>query len=276
MDSTFSDAFQTATARHAAWAGEQLDTFNAYLPGGEWSADLDRRLFRQGGREVRVSLLGSFSERDSSWLWAWANPGFKGTPVTGAAEAVSRFGSRFDVPELTGEGVDLSGSPDPGWAVERLVFGAMGVLGAPGYIGVRANADSRVYLVPDDPRVPRATPDPVTLPRVLMDGVALAGGPARPVVHGYFAHHGLPVHEDPGSLAARLADGTVARVEFDAWDDRLGRGAHRGRRRAVTSPGPGVVARSRRPGAVPAGPGGVRPARRAAAPRRSARSAPER
>ncbi|MFE3496179.1 DUF6882 domain-containing protein [Streptomyces sp. NPDC059175] len=173
----FSEPFQHLTARHAAWGAEQLETFNEFLLSGDWTADLARCTYRQAGRELRISLLGTFDTNERSWLWSWANPGLQGTPVVAAAEQVRQYGQTHGLAEFADAFLDLSGHDDPRRAAETLAFTAMGVLGAPGYLGVQANPDARAYLVPDDPQVPWAEPNAITLPRVLLTGVQLLGGP---------------------------------------------------------------------------------------------------
>ncbi|MER7110766.1 DUF6882 domain-containing protein [Streptomyces sp. NPDC000229] len=216
MITSFSDAFVRATEPHAAWGWEQLEAFTAFMPSGPWTADLGQCLYQQGGRDLRISILGTFDESDGSWLWGWANPGFGDMPVAGASAAVRECGLRDGVREFTEEGLDLSSFPDPRMAVEHLAFGAMGVIGAAGYLGVEAAPGTRVYLVPDDPTVPRTVPDAVTLPRVLLTGAGLIDGAVpRRVVGGYFAHHGLPQRPSPTGIGAGLPNGSAVTVSFD-------------------------------------------------------------
>ncbi|WP_149180773.1 DUF6882 domain-containing protein [Streptomyces sp. TRM49041] len=216
MISSFGESFVRATEPHAAWGAEQLEAFSDFLPSGPWTADLAACVYRQGGLDLAVGLLGTFDESDGSWLWAWANPGFGGTPVVALAERLRRYGAEHGVPEFAEELVELSGFADPQMAVEQLAFAAMGVLGSPGYLGVEAAPGTRAYLVPDDPRVPRTAPDPVTLPRVLLTGMGLVpGADARAVVTGYFARHGLARHPAPDGIRAVLPNGTPVEVTFD-------------------------------------------------------------
>ncbi|QNP64848.1 DUF6882 domain-containing protein [Streptomyces genisteinicus] len=218
MTTIFSEPFRRLTERHAAWGAEQLETFNEFLPPGEWSADLGRCLYRQSGRELRISLLGSYEVNECSWLWSWANPGFASSPAAAAAERLRAYGQAHGLPEFTEELVRLDGHEDPGTAAETLAFTAMGVLGAAGYIGVRASPDARAYLVPDDPQVPRAEPDAITLPRVLLTGVSLLGGSGRAATEGYVVHHELPHRAAADRLTAGLPDGGTVDVVFDEHD----------------------------------------------------------
>ncbi|MEV6332382.1 DUF6882 domain-containing protein [Streptomyces sp. NPDC051909] len=216
--STFSDNFLRLAEQHAAWGTEQLETFNEFLPMGEWSVDLDQCLFRQSGRELRISLLGTFDTNERSWLWAWANPGFRGTPVIAAAEAVRAHGQEQGIAEFTEEGIHLAGFEDPRRAAEMLALSAMGVLGAHGYVGVQASPVARAYMLPNDSQVPRAEPNIITVPRILLTGAGLFGRSARTVVDGYFTHHDLPQRRTDGKWTAGLPDGGTVEVTFDDLD----------------------------------------------------------
>ena len=200
---------------HAAWGMRQIEEFNEFLPIGPWTVNLDERVFRQSGRELRISVLGSFDTAEASWLWGWANPGFGKLPVVAAAEALRGFGMDHDVPEFAEELVDLSGFADPRYAAEMLAFGAMGVLRADGYIGVQANETGRLYLVPDDPQVPVVGPDPIALPRLLLSGTQFFNRSHFEVVAGYFHHHGLPWRQEEDAIYAEFPDGGTAVVAFD-------------------------------------------------------------
>ncbi|MEU0392886.1 DUF6882 domain-containing protein [Streptomyces sp. NPDC006208] len=218
MTKYFSDPFLRVTEQHAAWGAEQLETFNEFMPMGEWSADLGQCLYRQAGRELRISLLGTYDTSEQSWLWAWANPGFQGTPVAAAAEKVRQYGQAHGLPEFTHELIQLAEHDDPRRAAETLAFAAMGVLGAAGYLGVQASPEARAYMVPDDPQVPRAEPDAITLPRFLLTGAGLLGGSARQVVAGYFGHHDLPRRVATDRMSAGLPNGGTVDVLFDDAD----------------------------------------------------------
>ncbi|MFG2877273.1 DUF6882 domain-containing protein [Streptomyces sp. NPDC048337] len=216
MITRFSDEFLSEAERHAAWGAAQLDTLTSFLPEGPWTADLEACRYRQGGLDLRVSVLGSYDTHEHSWMWGWANPGLRGTEVVALAAAVERYGKAMGIAEFTEEALDLSGFPDPRIAAETLAFAGMGVAEAPGYIGVEAGPGTRVYFLPDDPQVPRAALDPVTLPRTLITGAGLIGRSPRRVVTGYFDHHGVEVSEAGGRMTAELPGGGTALITFDA------------------------------------------------------------
>jgi hypothetical protein len=196
--------------------GHLLEELGKVLPDGPWTADLEQCTYQSAGRTIRVGLLGSYDLAEQSWLWAWANPGLGGSAVTSASERIADLGRRNGVPELQDEGVDLSGFADPHRAAEALAFVGMGVLGAPGYIGQSAGPETRVYFAPDDPKIPHANLDPITMPRFLLTGAGLFGRSAPEVVTGYFSHHGVPVDVATDRIHAHLPNGHTAEITFDA------------------------------------------------------------
>ncbi|MEU3842812.1 DUF6882 domain-containing protein [Streptomyces sp. NPDC028635] len=216
MVSEFSDAFLLEAERHAAWGAAQLEALTAYLPEAPWTADLAACRYRQGDVELRVAVLGTYDTDEQSWMWGWANPGLEGTEAVALTGAVRRYGRAHGIPELTEPVLRLSGFPDPRRAAELLAFTGMGVAEAPGYIGAAAGPATRVYFLADDPRVPRAGLDPVTLPRTLLTGAGLIGRSARHVVSGYFDHHGVPQRAEDDRIVAGPAGGSAVEVRFDA------------------------------------------------------------
>ncbi|WP_410169456.1 DUF6882 domain-containing protein, partial [Actinacidiphila rubida] len=113
MPTAFSDDLLRVAESHAAWGAEQLDALNGFLPTGAWTADLDACAYRQGDREIRVSVAGTYDSSDRSWLWGWANPGLQGAPVIRAVRPLERFGQEQGIAEFSTPHLDLSGFPDP-------------------------------------------------------------------------------------------------------------------------------------------------------------------
>lgn len=218
VNEQFSDAFLLEAERHAAWGAAQLEALTPFMPEGPWTADLPSCLYRQGGLELRIAVLGTYDTNEHSWMWGWANPGLRGSEVVALTGAVERYGRAHGIPEFTEEVVDLSGFADPRRAAETLAFAGMGVAEAPGYLGLSAGPDTRVYFLPDDPQVPRAALDTVALPRELVTGAGLIGRSARRVVTGYLEYHALPWREDGNRILTELPGGGGAEIAFDAAD----------------------------------------------------------
>ncbi len=110
----FSPELERLAATRAAIMMEQLETLNAYLPGGEWAVDLENCVFSMGNAELRCSLLGSYAAHNASFLWSWGNPGYG--PEHIATQSVLRLtdiGRIWEIPELTCHQLDLSTKEDP-------------------------------------------------------------------------------------------------------------------------------------------------------------------
>ncbi|SDL01168.1 DUF6882 domain-containing protein [Streptomyces indicus] len=215
MTNGFSDQFVLEAERHAAWGAEQLQVLTEFLPEAPWTADLPTCSYRQGEVQLRVGVLGTYDMEARSWMWGWANPGLGGSEVATLSAAVARYGHTYGIPELTAEELDLSGFDDPRRAAEMLAFTGMGVANAPGYIGQPAGPGTRVYFLPDDPKVPHAPLDAIALPRVLLTGVSLIGRSPRRAVTGYFEHHQVPHRLEDDRLTAELPTGNTAVISFD-------------------------------------------------------------
>jgi hypothetical protein len=209
----FSEAFNAAGNRHAAWVSEQLETFLAFIPLGDWSVDHATRRYVQAGRTLVVDGLGTLS-RDGVWTWAWADPGTWGqnTAITEQSRRLRALGESQRISELTTPRFGLSGiedAPDgPRDAAEMIAWTAMGLLGARGYIGHSAAEDragGRIYYVVCDTTVPAAMPRLDSVPRFVMEGAATFGEDPADCVLGYVEHYGWDW--------SRVPDGIVVAAE---------------------------------------------------------------
>lgn len=194
----FSAAFNAAGNRHAAWVTEQLDTFLAYLPLGDWSVDHTTRRYLQSGRDFVVDGLGTLAP-DGVWTWAWADTAAWGqnAAITVRSRRLRAVGESEGIAELGMPRFGLSGiedAPDnPQDAAEMIAWTAMGLLGARGYIGHRVSEDGsggRIYYVVCDTTVPLAAPRLDTVPHFLTEGAATFGEDAADCVLGYVERYG--------------------------------------------------------------------------------------
>ncbi|MDA8371935.1 MAG: hypothetical protein M0026_18990 [Nocardiopsaceae bacterium] len=212
----FSPGLERLGAAHAAVALEQVPVFNEYQPMGDWHVDVEKSTFRQGDITVRMAPLGTFGT-DGSWLWAWANEYMHppGSPRLAPALALRDIGERHGIPELVTPRLELSEFTDPRFAAERLSLTAMGALDARGYGGVTVDTGARFYMIMNDPDIPTAEFDAVTLPRMIMQVLEVFPHDHRATATGYLNRHGFRVgHSPEGGIVAERPDCTV-QVEFD-------------------------------------------------------------
>lgn len=232
----FSAAFNAAGNRHAAWVTEQLDTFLAYLPLGNWSVDHGTRQYFQSGRSFFVDGLGTLSA-DGVWTWAWADAETWGqnAAITEMSRHLRGVGEAEGIAELVTARFGLSGiedAPDnPQDAAEMIAWTAMGLLGARGYIGHSAREDGRggrIYYVVCDAAVPAASPRLETVPHFVTEGAATFGEDAADCVLGYVEHYGwdwsrvpdgiVVAAEGIGSFTAEIAvDGELKGVSLRTY-----------------------------------------------------------
>ena len=218
----FSAGFNAAGNRHAAWITEQLETFLAYLPLGEWSVDHATRTYQQSGREFAVDALGTLSSA-GVWTWAWADPANWGqdSAIIEQARRLRAIGEREGIAEFVTPAFGLTGiadAPDsPQDAAEMLAWTAMGMLGARGYIGhssAEGEGGTRVYYVVCDTSVPSAVPRLGTVPRFVMEGASTFGEDAAECVLGYVEHYGWEWSRVPGGIVVAAEGIGSFTVEF--------------------------------------------------------------
>jgi hypothetical protein len=168
-----------------------------------------------------VSLLGSYAEREQTWLWGWANPQFgEGHPAVAPTLAVRAMGLRLGIPELVTPEVDLSWYQGPAaHGGEPIAVAAAGLLAAVttggGYIGAGYEGGS-AYLHVDDPQVPQAAWDPVPVPRLVVNAVQMFPGDPHLTLAALLSHHHVAYHHRAGMTEVRLPGGGTARAMFDA------------------------------------------------------------
>ena len=220
----FSPEFQAYGGWVAAAAIHQQDLFNDAIGDGDLFADLTARTL--SGERVAlggVSLLGSLSHLDNTWLWGWANPGFgPEAPAVASTLAIRDFGGQHDIAEFITESPDLNGFPQPAQAGATLAITAATVLGGRGVWSTSINdGQGHVYLHVADEQLPLGGFDPFVTPRLLLTAVGVFPTDHRRIVRGYFQHHGIQYAETPDTIAGTAPDGSKLAVAFDEYG-RLG------------------------------------------------------
>lgn len=214
--SGFSSAFERLGAALSAIVLQQQETLAGYLPRADWSADLGARTYTSGGVTVRVGLLGSYASRERTWLWGWANGQFgPDHPAVAPTLAVRALGERLAIPEFTTPELDLSWYEGPAaHGGELVALAASGALAGAGYIGAGYDGGS-AYLQVDDPQVPRSPFDPIPVPALITNAVALFPADPRLTLTRFLSHHKVPYRQIGAMTEARLPGGGTARAIFD-------------------------------------------------------------
>jgi len=218
MSADFSPELQAYGGWIAAAAIQQQDLFNDVVGPDSLEADLDARtLSSERGVLGGISLLGSFSELDRTWLWGWANPGFgPDAPAVAPTLAIREFGERHGIAEFTTDSPDLGGFEQPAQAAITLAIAAGSGRGGRGVWSTAINEGrGHVYLHVADEQLPRADFDAIATPRLLMTAVSVFPADHRQVVRGYLQHFGLRYDESAEAIRGTAPDGGPVVVEFD-------------------------------------------------------------
>jgi uncharacterized protein DUF6882 len=214
----FSPDFQAYGSWVAAAAIQQQDVFNEAVGTDSLHVDLETRTLT-GDRGVLggVSLLGSFSHLDNTWLWGWANPGFgPDAPAVAPTVPIRDFGAEHGIGELTTDSPDLSGFPQPAQAAITLAITAGTVIGGRGVWSTAINEGrGHVYLHIADEQLPKAGFDPIATPRLLLTAVSVFPADHRRVVRGYFQHFGMQAAESADAIRGTAANGSSVVATFD-------------------------------------------------------------
>ncbi|WP_051301477.1 tetratricopeptide repeat protein [Actinomadura rifamycini] len=179
--------------------------------------DLDARTLTVGGRTFRgVTLLGSFSRLDDSWLWAWANGNLAPDgPAVAPLRTIREYGERHDVPELVTGRLDLSGFPDPRQAAVTMAIGAAALLGGNGVHSCAVNdGKGSSFFHIDDPSLPAARFDRLAAPRLLTTASQVFPNDHRNVVQGFLAHYGFRIRMSADAIDGVSPDGDRVTVAF--------------------------------------------------------------
>ncbi|MEV5961438.1 DUF6882 domain-containing protein [Kribbella sp. NPDC051952] len=214
----FSPEFQAYGGWVAAAAIQQQDLFNEVVGPDSLQVDLDKRtLTGERGVLGGVSLLGSFSHLDNTWLWGWSNPGFgPEAPAVAGTLPIREFGAKHGIDEFTTESPDLSGFAEPAYGAITLAITAGTVIGGRGVWSTAINEGrGHVYLHVADDQLPQAAFDPIATPRLLMTAVSVFPSDHRRIVHGYLKHFGLQYAESAEAIRSTIPDGSTLTTTFD-------------------------------------------------------------
>ncbi|WP_329251249.1 sel1 repeat family protein [Actinoallomurus sp. NBC_01490] len=213
----YSPEFEAFASEGSVAAIHRQDVLGEALGDGDVSFDVDERTLTTGGRTYHgVTLLGSFSHLDRSWLWAWANDHYQDDhPAVEPLRAVREYGRDHGIAEFTVGRLDLSGFPNPHQAGTTMAIAAGALLGGNGVHSCGINdGQGSAYFHLDDPELPVAAYDPLKAAGLVMRAVEVFPSDPRRVVRGLVAHYGSRIAEGPDVIQGRFPDGHTLTVGF--------------------------------------------------------------
>jgi hypothetical protein len=157
-----------------------------------------------------AQVLGTAADRDSSWLWSWANEASNIAPAL--TEDARRLCQAGGAPEWTTPrfALDFDRSDE-----HRLAMTACGMLGADAYYRGPYEGGAAFFLLGDE-RLKLPAPAGQRLGRTIMEAISnLPVEDHRTAVTAYFAARGLEPRADGGNVIVGSLEGSEFRVQFD-------------------------------------------------------------
>ncbi|RFS81783.1 sel1 repeat family protein [Actinomadura spongiicola] len=206
----YSPEFEAFASEVAAASIHQQDVFNDTFEQNYVEWDPAKATLTLDGRALRgLTVLGSFSNLSQTWLWTWDNPSWEqDLPALAGLRTIREFGERHQIPELMKGHLDFSRFNHPAGGATTMALAAATLIGAKGVSFVTVNeGKGRLVLATDDPSVPTARFDRLTVPRLLMQAAEVWPHEQLRVVRGFMNHHGFEVDESPAVIVVESADG---------------------------------------------------------------------
>lgn len=199
--------------KHGLRALDKQLHLNDLLDEADWLLDQDAGTITFGGEVVcTAQVLGTQSDSDRMWLWAWANPSVP-EAVRRDAELLRGYGERHGIPLFSEAEQRIVGSMPP----EMLALVASELTDADGYYRgpYEGGAVFVLLRLPPDAARP-ALGDVRRVVRTLgLAPMVLTVGIDREAVEVYLASSSLEVVGEADELTGRDADGDSVTVRFD-------------------------------------------------------------
>ena len=158
-----------------------------------------------------IQILGTESNKDLSWLWAWANTASGFPPaLLERVNALKQRGIDEDIPELTAPGGPLTGGEGHTFSIlasgltERVAYYRGPYDGGAVYMLVEGLPDS-VFAVPDAPRA-------IQVINHVVSNYKIAH---RPMLESLFEHYGWHLSPGETSLTVSSPTGDALTIRFD-------------------------------------------------------------
>lgn len=212
-----SPVFQSLLDRYAAASLDKQYRLQAHLeraaPGADWLLDIPSASLSFGEAvRVPVQLLGTESEQDGTWLWAWANQSVDNSGgILGIAEQLRAYGEQYQVPEFTQAELPLG--EINGFLLSMVAAGLFSADAL--YRGPYEGGAAFMLLTLPEIHA-QSNQTPLHVIRVFTEAIQMVPLNHRPALLGYLECKGYSVTEAPGRLQAVSPTGEPLEADFDA------------------------------------------------------------
>ena len=207
-----STSLQSLYEAHAAASLDKQFRLGDTVGEEDWSLDVPTGEL-SFGPDLRfpIQILGTESDHDGTWMWAWANPSVDNPDVLTAAMRLKEYGQQHGIPEFTERKIELDE-----FNGHYLAMIAAGLLQADAYYCGPYDGGA-VFMLIHSPEL-RASEDrsPLHLTTVFSEFVQLFPCDHRAAFLAYVGSKGYTVTEAGESVAAAAATGERLQARFDA------------------------------------------------------------
>jgi uncharacterized protein DUF6882 len=211
-----SPEFETLYHRHILTSFEKQLRLADVVGALSWSFSMDDGLlmFEDDGKAppvtFAVQLLGTAADRDSTWLWSWANAASQiPPPLTQDAQRLRGSGAAPEFADSTFV-LDLDNADD-----HRMALTSSGLLTADAYYRGPYNGGAAFFLLRDE-RLRLPAPDGPRIVRTISEAISgISIADHRAAITAYFGARGLnPRTDGENAVVGTMAAGEL-RAEFD-------------------------------------------------------------
>jgi hypothetical protein len=178
-----------------------------------WQLSLDSGLLSVGNRYCwRIELLGTLSESDGTWLWAWANDASNiPAHLLVASLAFKAYGEQHGIPELTTPQLPLDQIDG-----HTLALFASGICEANAYYRCPYE-DGALFLLIMDDTFPKCTDPPLQrVATVFPQAIASLEIPDHKLaLTGYLDHYSLSYEQDGDKIVVKENGEAALTATFD-------------------------------------------------------------
>ena len=207
--------FASLRADHILYGLDCMISFAEFADDRQVAFDLGAGTVTVENEAVAVSVVGSWAgPPTSSWLWAWANPGWRDLPpqTLSAAHVIQGLASLTGEPRFSTAEIPMDNDTF-GFEVTAIACGLTSAAGATGH---QHSGGSAFFVLPT---LPRGTSDEVSRHvRVIAQGLQSYEVDHRRAVSSYLSKVGYDLTESQTEIVATRPDAVVT-----ATFDELGR-----------------------------------------------------